>query len=370
MRNVAIGFSQTYGKGIYPSIATNKSEFVIDVHQSQVTETLWYQVGELIGGYTDFGESREYDTGRYPSVALDNNGLVVEVHESDGLSNNMWYHVGQLDQANKTINWGGSKKYDTGKFPRVAMNSAGTVVEVHESDGISSNMWYHVGRVNAGNKTIEWGSSHNYDTGQTPSVAINSHGVVVEVHQSEGLSTDLWYHVGRVNADSKTIEWGESQKYDSGSHPSIVLTDDYWVIEVHQSQTFNTLWKRIGRVNLGNNTIEWRGGSEKYGDQGSIPSIAYNGTQLVETHTDGSDLMTSASLFIDRSDWMKNSLQVIGQKTLKNVILPAAHDASMYEVNNCTSLGPFGANSCNTQTQTSSYLGQLTAAYATLTCGR
>ncbi|OZG72631.1 hypothetical protein BTA51_13965 [Hahella sp. CCB-MM4] len=359
MRDVAIGFARAYGKGIYPSIATNTSQIVIDVHQSQASETLWYQVGSLEGGYTAFGESRQYDTGRYPCITLNNKGVIVEVHESDGFSNNMWYHVGVVNSDNMSISWGGSQKYDTGKFPRVAMNSSGIVVEVHEADGISSNLWYHVGKVNPDNKSVEWGGSRQYDTGQTPSVAINSHGVLVEVHQSDGLSTNLWYHVGTVNQDNKTIEWGESYQYDSGSHPSVVLTDDFWVIEIHQSQTFNTLWKRIGRLNLGKKTIEWIGGSEKFSNDGSLPCIGFNGTQVVESHMDGTDLMSSASLFIDRSDWMKNSMPVIGGRSLKEVMLPAAHDASMYEVNNCTALGPFGANSCNTQTQTASYLGQL-----------
>ena len=49
--------------------------------------------------------------------------------------------------------------------------------------------------------------------------------LVVEVHQShEG--TELWYRVGIVNPTAKTIDWGESHKYDIGRLPMCDVDGD------------------------------------------------------------------------------------------------------------------------------------------------
>ncbi len=60
---------------------------------------------------------------------------------------------------------------------------------------------------------------------------------------------------------------------------------------------------------------------------------------------------------MDYSNWMKNSLPLIGPQALRNVTMPAAHDAGMSSSNNCAVF----ANTCNTQTQTKTILGQLQA---------
>ena len=58
---------------------------------------------------------------------------------------------------------------------------------------------------------------------------------------------------------------------------------------------------------------------------------------------------------VDYSNWMKNTLPIIGGQPLKNVSMSASHDAGMSSVSNCG----IGANACNTQTQTKTILGQL-----------
>ena len=310
------------------------------------------------GCYLSYGGSHQYDDGKLPCIALNDSNTVIEVHESNGLSSNIWYHVGIVNPSDKTISWGSSHKYDSGLKPRVSLNNKGIAVEVHESDGLSNNMWYHVGTVNSSEKKIDWGGSHKYDTGSSPSVSINNNGIAVEVHQSDGPSTDLWYHVGIINESGKTIDWGSSHKYDSGSRPSVTILDNGLIIEVHKSQTYSTLWYHIGQVNTASKTIDWITGSVHYSDGGS-PYVSSNHNIVVGNNTDGSKLMSSASLITDRSSWMNQTMGVIGGKTLKEIVMPASHDASMYEVNHCTSLATFGANSCNTQTQTQSYLNQL-----------
>ena len=42
--------------------------------------------------------------------------------------------------------------------------------------------------------------------------------ILIEVHQSHR-NTDLWYHVGIVDHESRSIDWGDSHRYDKGRIP-------------------------------------------------------------------------------------------------------------------------------------------------------
>ncbi|MCB1713810.1 MAG: hypothetical protein KDK04_00725 [Candidatus Competibacteraceae bacterium] len=353
MPDVFFNFPNRYDSGIIPSVGIAQGT-VVEVHQSQGASTLWYHVGSLTGDLVCFSASHKYDDGNKPRVAVNNSNVVVEVHESNGLSSNMWYHVGIVDPSSKTITFGGSHHYDTGVTPSIAINNNNVAVEVHQSNGLSSNMWYHVGIVDPSSKTITFGGSHHYDTGVTPSIAINNN-VVVEVHQSNGPSTRLWYHVGIVDPSSKTIDFGASYAYDNGAHPCVALTDDGFVIEVHQSQTYNTLWKRIGQVDIANKTINWIGGSV-YSCDGSAPGVATDGGMAVQVNQFDTSLYCDASMVIDRTSWMADNLDLIGDKSLLEIAMPASHDAGMGMTQDCRL-----AADCNTKTQNHTILGQLQA---------
>lgn len=355
MNDVSFDFPIQYDAGIRPRVSVARGT-VVEVHQSEGGDTLWYHVGSLTGGLVRFGGSHQYDDGITPAVAVNAAGVVVEVHETQSIfSSGMYYHVGQVDAASQSIQFGGSHEYDSGNVPAVALNDQNVVVEVHESNGLSSKLWYHVGRADPGNKTVAWGGSHDYDTGSAPSVALSNQNVVVEVHRSEGLSNALWYHVGVVDPGTLTIEFGPSIQYDDGVDPSVALTDDGFVIEVHRSQTFNTLWKRIGRVDAANRRIDWIGGSVQYAG-GSAPSVGTDGTTAVEAHQDGITLYNAASRVMDRTSWMHDRSALLGPQPLRGVVMPASHDAGMSLTQDCVLAGD-----CNTQTQTRSILGQLQA---------
>ncbi|MDO7877689.1 hypothetical protein Q5H93_23335 [Hymenobacter sp. ASUV-10] len=349
MATIAPPSFQKYDTGILPKIAISGST-VVEVHQSQNLQDIYYHVGQLDDTTWNYGPSTQYDDGITPGVALNASGTVVEVHQSNGGSSNLWCHVGPVNTSSKSISFGKSQQYDKGTTPSVALNDHGVVVEIHQSNGASTSLWYNVGQVDTSKKEIDFGKSWEHVNGVTPIVALNNNGLVVEVHQSNGPSFNLWYTVGQVNTSDKSISFGESQPYDTGTRPAITLTDDGRVIEVHRSQTFDTLWRRTGTVNAATNTIVWdnNGISILYG-QGDTPSIGLSGANLIQVDQSASfALMYAATTLADHSNWMADNLSLLGSRQLQQIVLPASHDAGMYTLESCFP----GANSCNTQTQT------------------
>jgi hypothetical protein len=242
-------------------------------------------------GFGGFGDSTEYDTGFNPSVAISGT-TVVEVHNGQGESGPMWYHVGQVyDSA--TITWGPSYNYDTGYNPSVAI-SRSTVVEVHNGQGEAGDMWYHVGTISG--TMIEWGPAHNYDWGWNPSIAISG-TTVVEVHNGQGNYGPMWYHVGTVNilpgrfSLGKTITWGPAYCYDAGYNPSVALAGST-AFEVHNGEDgAGPMWYDVGTIS--GTKITW-GPSNSY-DWGYNPKIAafvgscYDGPPtVIEVHNGSS----------------------------------------------------------------------------------
>jgi len=215
---------------------------------------------QFFGG---FGNSTEYDSGYNPAVAI-SGSTVVEVHNGQGASGPMWYHVGQVyDSA--TITWGPAYNYDSGFNPSVAI-SGSTVVEVHNGQGASGPMWYHVGQI-SGSK-ITWGPAYNYDTGWNPSVAVNG-STVIEVHNGQGQAGEIWYHVGQIHG--KKITWEPAYSYDWGYNPSVALAGST-AIEVHNGQGgAGPMWYHVGTV--GSSQIEW-GPANTY-DWGYNPKVAF-----------------------------------------------------------------------------------------------
>jgi len=160
---------------------------------------------------------------------------------------------------------------------------------------------------------------------------MNNNGIIVEVHKSQSYST-LWYHVGVIDKTNKTINWGSSHQYDDGVQPTIAITDDGFVIELHKSQSLGTLWRRVGTIDINNKTINFSGSSQF--DDGQTPSVAcaFNGSIAIQTHQSENftTLWSSTSLITNRSDWMYDHLSALKGKTLKQIALPASHDSGMY----------------------------------------
>jgi hypothetical protein len=324
--SVFFGLGVEYDSGVDPSVAVNATQVVVEVHEAMIKTGLWYRVGMTQEMTVDWGPGTQYDSGVTPAVAMNIFGTVVELHKTQNpLSTQLYYRVGTVDTAKRSIQFGPSVAFDNGRVPSVAMTGQGVVVEVHETSGSDSKLWYHVGRIN-GDK-IQWGPSRDYDNGQTPSVSVIDDGTVVEVHKSQGPDT-LWYHLGKINGDK--IDWQPSVKYQDGVQPAVALNPDGTVVEVHKSEgASNALWQMTGRVQ--GDRIGWTANAAQF-DTGQRPSVSIHGGKAIQVHQ-SEDLRTlyySNALLDDRANWMGSRFETMKDKTLRQIAMPASHDAGMY----------------------------------------
>jgi hypothetical protein len=362
VRNVYFGAPETYDSGVVPRIAA-ANDRLVEVHESEWRRALFYHVGTRTGGLVRFGPSRPMGNGMYPAVAVNAGGTVVEVHVTDRLgSHQMYYRVGQVQTADRTINFGQSLPYDTGYRPQVGLNRNGAVVEVHETTNwvYPSRYWYRVGQVQA-DKTISFGDGQWYADGKTPTVAINNSNVAIEFFRwkAQRGAHHLWYRVGTFDPRAKTITFGPRRYYEEGERPAVALTDDRFVIVVHQSYPDANLFSRIGKVNVPDQKIDWvSSGSHLYLRRAWDPAVALDGDTAVQVNMgQRQTLQCAASRLVDRSSWMADSLDLIGDRKLMEIAMPASHDTGMSTARNCA--GPRTVGSCQTKTQNLDVLGQL-----------
>ena len=232
--------------------------------------------------------SFQYDTGAQPSVAASGRNI-IEVHQASapGQVGALWSHKGQVPSIG-TVKWAGAStnlQYDSGALPAVAMSGT-TAIEVHQAQaaGNVGPLWYRTGKVSPSG-TVKWAvNSFQYDSGAYPSVAVSG-TTVIEVHQANGTTTGpLWYRMGQVQANG-SVKWAASSfQYDSGSQPSVAL-DGSTLIEVHQANdpgVVGPLWYRTGEIQP-DGTIAWASLSHQY-DTGALPSIALSGPTFIEVH--------------------------------------------------------------------------------------
>jgi len=257
-----------YDHGWAPAVAMN-NKFVIEVHQSEGANTLWYHVGQLqfSSGQQNVihwlsSSATQYDNGATPAIALNNKNEVLEVH---GASSGggiapvaLYYRRGHL--AGSSIVWDTpSIEFAAGLAPSAAINDNSEAVVVY---GQGTSLYYMAGTISLPQAKSPSGAAPpslpfptfskpgRYDNGVTPRVAINNAGVVIEVHQSEGAKT-LWYHTGRITTQgaSRDVSWSDSTQYDNGVTPNIALNNENHVMEIHQSDGQQALYIHRGTVN-------------------------------------------------------------------------------------------------------------------------
>lgn len=371
-KNLFFSVPRVYGHGIRPRVGVAAGR-VVEVHQLENQEDeIWYRLGTLRAGRVELEDSDTgYGKGMHPAVAVNQGGTVVAVHESHPPgSGRLYYHVSRLDAP--PLFGGEALLYDNnGGRPQVALNDSGVVVAVHQVE--PGKVRYKVGAIGPDGRTILFGSSlppSTRDDGWTPSVAINNHGVVIMVHRWKAREGDyaLWYHLGVVKSESKTIAFGERQWYEeAGANPSVALNDEGFVVVVHEWN--GNLWGRTGELNDARTGIVWESphfhGLNFQYHNGNSPSVDIDGTAVVQVDSrpDQDDslrarLQCATSMFINRANWMADTLDLIGNRKLMEIAMPASHDAGMASARDCPLL-PLPASSCNTKTQNHYIRGQL-----------
>lgn len=159
--------------------------------------------------------------------------------------------------------------------PAVAMNASGQVVEVHERD---HRLSYWTGTYGVDGR-INWLRNGNYDTGVNASVTLTDDGYLVEVHQSESHDT-LWYHVGRLGADGE-IAWSPSHQFDSGIMPTVRFDAGGTTLrEIHRSEGEAQNWEWRGTLDRATRTVAFSG-NRKSSDGRFISSTSRSGTRMV-----------------------------------------------------------------------------------------
>lgn len=257
---------QTAGPAAAGTVAS-----LIEVHQADAGLTdLWrHNVSE--GFTTNFGGSTDIGPGVNPSVAY-RGAYSIEVHQtSDSPTSSLVWRIGF------SFNFD-PKAYATGSNPTVAVNSHGQVVEVHD-DG-SGNMAYLVGQIIGGN--MKWGNVHVAGVGAPEAVAVNDAGIVVAAYNApEGTRHRMGRLVGTGSTDASTfdVNWNISERTIVGPNASIAMLQGF-IVEAYEGPN-SDLYARVGLA--GANGIAWQPGA-RY-DSGFNPSVAVDTNfKLVEVH--------------------------------------------------------------------------------------
>jgi hypothetical protein len=270
----------------------------------------------------------EYASGAAPSIAISQDGLIVEVHSAELSHSVLLYRIGEI-QSDYIIKWltgRDSIPYDAGLTPAITQGHNGLVVETHSSaEGI---LFYRLGQIQHKWAQIEWISGEKavpFGSGSRPSVATIAKDRVLEVDSS---ANDLNYRIGEIQYNK--IFWSMPKFYDNGNFPAVSANKDGAIVEVHTTLHHEGwLASRFGRYHA--NEIFWQSESN-YFEYGTDPAVSCNSRFAIHTHSPAGfeTLHFSACLITDRARWMEERLPSLGKRKLRDLVLPASHDAGMY----------------------------------------
>lgn len=375
MRQVAFGASSCYypNTGLSSPTVSMNNQYVIEAHIG-VNGYFYSNIATVGKPYITFGALSGITVsgtgkGTSPSIALSNNypSVVFCFINSNG---NVAYKLGQIVYG--TIQWHGNDyeiQYSSSntKIPAVscsvAINENGKVAVAYQKS--NNDLCYIMGTINVTTNTIGWASSTTkYDTGQKPKIAINTSGYFLEVHQSENFNS-IYYNLGKFTNSS--VSWKNSGEYHGvtmsspSATPSISMNDGGDVVEVHKSTgaNANSLYYMQYKVNTSTNKLDfiYEQRYSIYADSdgmgGVLPAVAINsnGDAFQMYQSLAGSMYGCTSKIWDRSNWMSN----FQTKTLGQLSIPGSHDAGMSTTHGCTTFGSSG----NTQTQIKNIANQL-----------
>jgi hypothetical protein len=245
------------GDGGRPSVSVVSDRIAVLVHTSPTGTEVQHCVGVVNGeGQVQWGRHMQFAKGTTPSVSTNDMWMALAVYNNG--EGKLCSRYGIVNPETKDITWGKSQNCGSGIQPSVALRTDGKVVEVHEEKHLfKKSLYYRLGQVDMGRCGVHWEDPVKMTSkAANAKIAMSDEGYVVEVHEHEGDSA-LCYTVGELKADTH-IEWGKTHYYDVGSSPSVCIKN--WsnqLVEVHQNTASDVLQYRMGIINLKQMIIEW-----------------------------------------------------------------------------------------------------------------
>jgi hypothetical protein len=254
--------------------------------------------------------SHKHDGGVQPDCALNSGNFAVEMHRNEA-GHTLYTQVGTVSPNDKTVQWHGAEDSGGGHTPGVALNDANIVVSVHRTNHVlhTDRLYIRVGKVES--TKVKWNDDEQYDTGAFPRVALNNSGKVVEVHQagaSETITTKLWIRVGHVDGSKVKFD-GQSAHFGDGNKPTVALADDGTIIVAWTRN--GRLSQRVGRIK--GSSVEWAAPAQEF-DDGKAPSLATAGSRCISPKPFCTVCSTQLRSTTDVWDVSKAANRILGEE--------------------------------------------------------
>lgn len=196
-----------------------------------------------------------------------------------------------------------SSKYLSGMIS-VTMDNSGNCIEVHVMH--KKNLYYRVGKIDFDSKEIDWGYQVKYGSGDSNSIALGKEGNCIEVHRR---SEDFYYRVGKIDFTCKTILFGDEIKYNKGESNAISMDDNGNCIEVHGRS--GHLYYHVGKIDFVSKQISFD--DEINYDSGEHNAISMNDNgNCIEIHVGSGNLyyrVGEINFYSDRKISFGNSIR-------------------------------------------------------------
>ena len=246
-----------FGSGKQPSVALVYEEesdttYVIATRRCRFHKEFYYHIGTIDGlSIQWFYHTHIGSGGVKPRISASKNGtiaLVCEVKYSP--RQRLQYFIGNLDTSNNQprISWKKENILVPGFYgvePDIAISDTMIVIIGRKNFYTLQTL---VGKITGERLDISWGSPQELTSmGINPTISINSHGFIVEVHQTKVLRSLSRNH-GKINTQGNTIDWKQASTYTQGEYPTVSLSDDNFVFEMHKTNFGTKLFYSQGKL--------------------------------------------------------------------------------------------------------------------------
>jgi hypothetical protein len=347
VKNIVWFDEESIGDGVEPAAALNNTGVAIVVYRARGSTVLCARLGylEATGHSVPWGPEKPYGKGRWPAVGLNDQGVVVAAHEGqDKAPERLFCRTGSI--VNGDIVWGPEEHYDMGARPSVSVTAGGWVAEAHEYHPVPgfSRLYCRCGRYVPAKNEVVWSDKAPYNTGWAPSICVTQEGFVAEVHQTGNSGGNLKYRTGSVDARKSEINWGKSsRKFASGYGPRVAVNNERWLMEIHEKVT----WRGYSYVTKtadveASGVLDWRETDTFETAEFSHPTVCLNNSFRVMAVGQSRDRPISCRLGLtfQAERWMEIAAPWIEGKTLRAVKLPGAHDAGTSGIKSTSPLSP------------------------------